>query len=209
MILALDTSSAQGGLAVLDPATGAQLHSAVFHSDRSHNVSLFAPLEEALAVLPAPLSLLVVGTGPGSYGGVRSGISAILGLALGRGCPALGIPSLVTLAPDALVVGDARRSSFFAAEIRDHQLVGSLQVLDAAALQRAVHHATLPVLTMDSEPPLGLASIEPRLPSAACLASLALRMTEVELTAALARPLEPLYVRPPFITEAKPRRSAS
>jgi tRNA threonylcarbamoyladenosine biosynthesis protein TsaB len=206
MILALETSTSEGSLALIEPGTGELLHTTSYHSDRSHNTALFAPLEDILKKAPAPISLLVVGTGPGSYGGVRSGIAAVLGLSLSLGCPAMGLPSIATLAPDALVVGDARRSSFFVAEIRNHQLVAFPQVHDEPSFRAAVQNATLPVLTMDSQAPLGLPHIEVRLPNATSLARIAQQMNGSQRVDVIQQPLEPLYVRPPFITQAKPGR---
>lgn len=208
MILALETSTTQGSLALLDPGTGTLLREVAYHSDRAHNSALFAPLREFLESAPAPLSLLVAGTGPGSYGGVRAGISAVLGLSLSRLCPAIGLPSIATLASDALVVGDARRASFYVAEIRNHKLLAPPHVCDEAAFRALLRDATLPLLTMDPEPPLGLPGIEVRCPSAACLARIAHRMSDAQRRDLTARPFEPLYVRPPFVTQAKSRVSA-
>lgn len=206
MILALETSTASGSLALLDPLTGDLLHCASFHSERAHNAALFPPLQQLLRLAPGPLSLLVAGSGPGSYGGVRAGISAALGLSLARGCPAIALPSIAALAPDALVVGDARRAAFFTAEIREHTLQGQLALHDADSFRERVQGSTLPVLTMDPAPPLGMPEISCRVPSAACLARLAQGLHADRLQACLRLPLEPLYVRPPFITQAKPGR---
>lgn len=206
MILALETSTPEGSLALMDVSTGAVLLESRFHSDRNHNTALFGPLEDMLNHAPAPPSLLVVGTGPGSYGGVRTGISAALGLAMSYRCPALGLPSIATLAPDALVVGDARRASFFAVRVQNHELQGPPDIHQESAFRDLVENSTLPVLTMDSQAPLGLVErIELRLPSAARLALLAWQMSDVRRSAQVQRPLEPLYVRPPFITQAKKR----
>jgi len=60
---------------------------------------------------------IVVGTGPGSFAGVRSAIAFAKGFALGRQCEVLGLPSPCAVAAQALpadgtgrlaVVGDAR-----------------------------------------------------------------------------------------------------
>lgn len=205
MILALETSTQEGSLALLDPSTGALLRELGFHSDRNHNTALFEPLADLLSNAPAPPSLLVVGTGPGSYGGVRTAISAMLGLSLSFGCPALGLPSIATLAPDALVVGNARRSSYFSVRVHNHELQGAPDVHEERAFRDLVANSSLPVLTIDAEAPLGLTTVQIRVPSAASLASLVSRMTEAQRSEWMQRPLEPLYVRPPFITQAKPR----
>ena len=57
---------------------------------------------------------IVVGTGPGSFAGIRSALAFAQGYALGRRCEVLGLPSACALAGDGLlaVVGDARRGCF-------------------------------------------------------------------------------------------------
>ena len=47
------------------------------------------------------VAFFAVGIGPGSYMGVRVGIATALGVALGRGIPALGVPSLEAAALEA------------------------------------------------------------------------------------------------------------
>ncbi|MBO7721268.1 MAG: hypothetical protein J6T01_02575 [Kiritimatiellae bacterium] len=54
---------------------------------------------------------IVVGTGPGSFAGVRSAIAFAQGYSLGTGCEVLGMPSPCALAGEGrtAVVGDSRR----------------------------------------------------------------------------------------------------
>ena len=66
---------------------------------------------------------IVVGTGPGSFAGIRSAIAFAQGFALGRKCEVLGLPSPCAVAAQVYagakggdfplaVVGDARRGKF-------------------------------------------------------------------------------------------------
>jgi tRNA threonylcarbamoyl adenosine modification protein YeaZ len=66
----------------------------------------------------ADLQRLAVTTGPGSFTGVRIGLSAARGLALALGVPAIGVPTLLAIslgAPDAplAVLLDARRDEAY------------------------------------------------------------------------------------------------
>ena len=84
-ILALETSTSQASLAVW--RDGEVVREWSFCSERSHNSLLFAPLREAWAV--AEPDLMVVGTGPGSYAGVRVALVASLRGVLAKVVPLL------------------------------------------------------------------------------------------------------------------------
>lgn len=93
---------------------------------------------------------IVVGTGPGSFAGIRSALAFAQGYSLGTGCEVLGLPSACAIAADAMasgcgtqvaVVGDARRGKIWIALFSGYRLVreifqveqdGLAQVVDAA-----------------------------------------------------------------------------
>ena len=91
-ILAIDTSTKEGRVSVLSENN--IIFNEVFTSERSHNSQIFAHLEEALMSCNHAPSLIVVGTGPGSYTGIRIGIAAGLGLSMALEVPIIGIPSI-------------------------------------------------------------------------------------------------------------------
>lgn len=64
------------------------------------------------------LSQIVVGTGPGSFAGIRSALAFAQGCAAGSGCEVLGLTSAAAYAQGEgplAVVGDARRGLFWIA----------------------------------------------------------------------------------------------
>jgi tRNA threonylcarbamoyladenosine biosynthesis protein TsaB len=101
-VLGIDTGGSRADLAVV--AEGRVLAEAS-HSVASHG----AELPEAVAGLlgraglaTARLKAIGIGIGPGSFTGLRVGLSYAKGLKLATGCALLGIPSLDTLALAAL-----------------------------------------------------------------------------------------------------------
>ena len=202
-ILAIETSTPRGSVARYED--GRPVEVIEFTSDRSHNSVIFAPLAAALKT--GPPDLIVVGTGPGSYSGIRVGIAAGLGISLAHGVPLIGLPSLTAFGEAyALeryaITGDARRGSWWYAEVESGQLVLPPIVDDEAAT--AARTAMYPgqLFTLDaSGPPFCLArSVRPRADVLACRAA-SLTIEAVARLAALET--EPLYLRAPFITVSR------
>ncbi len=202
-ILAIETSTPQASLAVLNDAGADLLFETQFSSDRAHNSRIFEPLKLALEAASS-LTRVVVGTGPGSYSGVRVGIAVANGLAAARGVEAIGFPTLCSLLENGLVVGDARRNSFFIAEIAAHRLKSPPQVLTAdefaGCIEKSAQNA-VPIVTMDAKIPLELPEIARRVPQAREIGRLAAKLP-VQTS-----PIEPVYVREPYITQANPKLS--
>jgi tRNA threonylcarbamoyladenosine biosynthesis protein TsaB len=205
MILGIETSTPHASLALWDPITGTMVWERTFSSDRAHNSVIFGPLREALEVLAGRgLNGIVLGTGPGSYSGVRVGIAVASALSLARGCRVVGLPSIVALAADALVVGDARRQTYYTAEVRGHRLAAAPVLADEGEfLERVAATPELALLTTDPKPPLDIPA-QVVTPSAGVLAQLAAALSESEWAALAELPLEPLYLRAPYITTPNP-----
>ena len=101
MILALDTSSAQGSTAIV--SDGAIVAEHAGDASRTHGVrlpgDLIALLEDARVTL-AGIETFAIATGPGSFTGLRIGIAAIQGLALAQGKLVVPISTFEALAAD-------------------------------------------------------------------------------------------------------------
>ncbi len=103
MILAFDTSTAACTAALFDD-DGQCLDSRDELIGRGHAERLAPMLAELLDGRRA--ETILVGIGPGSFTGIRVGIAAAHGLAIGWGATVLGMSSLALLAASAKVDGD-------------------------------------------------------------------------------------------------------
>jgi tRNA threonylcarbamoyladenosine biosynthesis protein TsaB len=99
MLLAVDTSTAQMGLALYD---GAQVIAEyAWQSARRHTVELAPAAADLLArcgLTMNEVTALGVALGPGSFTSLRVGLAFVKGLALARHIPLIGVPTLDILA---------------------------------------------------------------------------------------------------------------
>ena len=99
MLLAVDTSTAQVGLALYD---GAQvIGEYAWRSIQRHTVELAPAIAELLAhcgMTMQNVQALGVALGPGSFTSLRVGLALVKGLAISRHIPIIGIPTLDILA---------------------------------------------------------------------------------------------------------------
>jgi tRNA threonylcarbamoyladenosine biosynthesis protein TsaB len=95
MLLAIDTSTAQIGLALYD---GATVPGELLWQSRAHQTEQLAPalagLLERVGVTMDAIKALGVALGPGSFTGLRVGLAFVKGLTLARHIPLVGVPSL-------------------------------------------------------------------------------------------------------------------
>jgi tRNA threonylcarbamoyladenosine biosynthesis protein TsaB len=99
MLLAIDTSTAQVGLALHDGER--VLAEETWTSRQNHTIELAPALEEMFrrsGVGIADLKVIGVALGPGSFTSLRVGLALAKGLALARHLPLIGIPTLDIIA---------------------------------------------------------------------------------------------------------------
>lgn len=99
MLLAIDTSTGVTGLALYDSA-GPRAE-ASWESGRNHSAQLLPQLDALLrhvGVERDALAAVAVALGPGSWSGLRVGLSVAKGLCLAAGLPLLGVSTLEALA---------------------------------------------------------------------------------------------------------------
>jgi tRNA threonylcarbamoyladenosine biosynthesis protein TsaB len=218
-VLAVETSTLAGGVAVLDGDR--VLGEYVLDVRATHSERLMPAIDRLLrdaGWAPADLEGIAVAVGPGSFTGLRIGLSAVKGMALALDIPVAAVPTLDALAallPHAALpvcpVLDARKNEVYCCLYR----------WDGRAMQRewdylALAPATLasrivePVILLgDAAPsienPLALVAPPPqRLPSPACVGWLGLARLRARQVVA-ASDLVPIYLRP---SEAELKRRA-
>jgi tRNA threonylcarbamoyl adenosine modification protein YeaZ len=210
--VAIETSTRVGSVAV---RRGGQTLRADLGESRAHASDLMPAVDRLVRELgghPGELATVLVGTGPGSYTGLRVGIATALGLARASGARARGVPSGELLAFGALEPGvgayhliDGRSGGFYVA--RFLRTDGEVEVLDAPAVVSreelaARLSAAIAILTDDATAassglaPEVLERVRTDLRPDA-IACLELGLARIErLGGEELRAIEPLYLRP-------------
>ena len=107
-VLAIDTALEACSAAVLDPDGGitASESLAMTRGHAETLMPLIARVMNGAGVEFAQLDRIAVTTGPGSFTGLRVGISAARGIALAAGKPAVGLSTLAALAAPLIATDD-------------------------------------------------------------------------------------------------------
>jgi len=223
MELSIDTSTAWGGLAIsLEGSLVAEL---TWKPGQNHTSELFPNIERLLATAgleSRSLTSIFVARGPGSFNGLRAGISAAKGLAFSLNLPIVGVSTLEIEAYPFAFTGlplcplhDAGRGEIAAAlyrHIDTWQCLVEEHVTTVDALCREVKEQTIfcgeipPAATGVIKTALGASAIIPapheRLRRTCCLASLGWQRLKSGRTDNIAT-LQPIYLRLPPITKSK------
>ena len=199
-VLGFDTSAAHCAAALL---CGNRVVVSVHEEmGRGQAERLMPLLEEVLAqggVTWSALDAIGVGTGPGNFTGIRISVAAARGVALGLGCPAIGVNGFDALAHDAI---DLTASCAVTAP-RDHLYMrpegdapGRLIPVEDMAGQTVICATNTPAMTA-----AGLRVIAPTHPIAEATA----RVAAMRIGQDISRPV-PMYIRP---ADAAPSRDAA
>ena len=225
LAVAIDTSTDIAGLALVQD--GKVLAELTWRAGQNHTVELLPNLcyllsETGLSVQSA--GCIVVAIGPGSYNGLRAGISAAKGLALGLGIPIVGISTLEAAAYQHAGTGlpvcailNAGRGEIAAAIYQMKREWQQLVAEHTTTVEGLISRITIRTVFCGEPGPSIAAQLKKELKRKAILPSPAACVRRAGFLAELglkrfsagdyddAATLQPLYFRGPSITKAKHR----
>ncbi len=209
-VLAVETSTLAGGVALLD---GERLRGEYLLDVRAtHSERLMPAIDRLLADagwVPGDLEGLAVAVGPGSFTGLRIGLSAVKGLALALAIPIAGVPTLDAMAA-ALPFADLPVCPVI--DARKGEVYASLYRWDGEGMRREWEYLAVPpealaariaepvILVGDAAgaietPHARLAPPHRRVPSPSAVGVLGLARLAAGETVSVAD-LVPIYLRP-------------
>jgi tRNA threonylcarbamoyladenosine biosynthesis protein TsaB len=215
-ILAIETSGSACSVALLLPGAVAgrpPAHEimATAHGHATALAPMIARIARAADVALPALKTIAVSCGPGGFTGIRVGLATARAMALAIGCPIVGVGSFQALAATAirsggplaarnLVVLDSRRSELFAVELgADMAALSPPALLTAEQIEaRCGQESVMLIADAELTRLAGLGGLSATA-DAVAVADLAMTRPDLHL------PAEPIYLRPPDISQPKPR----
>lgn len=212
-ILSLDTAMAACSAAVIDTENDLPLAEAYEPMERGHAEALppmVAKVMTGAGFSFSEIDRIAVTTGPGTFTGVRIGLSFARGLGLALGIPVVGIDSLSAIAANEpegrslLVVSDARNEEVYMARFdADHTLVSGPGIDTADGAAKGLPPGSV-VLGTAASAVIAASQRTDLIASRASMLPIASRFARLA-AAALPGPMpSPLYLRAP---DAKPQIS--
>ena len=211
VLLVLETSCVQSSVAAW--CGESLLCQAAWRAERNHSSAIFKAVRQVLDALEGRrLKEIVVGSGPGAYGGIRVALAVADGLSLVHGSRVAAFSSWNGLGlhhGEACVMSDARRGGWTWGRLENGVLTDVPAVPPAEQARVSVAECMgkgVPVFSTETAEHLAareMSGIVPVYPSAEALGAAWLSLAEARREELLESPAEPLYVRAPHITRAK------
>ncbi|MEO8205965.1 MAG: tRNA (adenosine(37)-N6)-threonylcarbamoyltransferase complex dimerization subunit type 1 TsaB [Chthoniobacterales bacterium] len=192
-ILAIENSTSTGSIVL--SRDGAVVFEESFSAPRGKGSPLFEALQRCLKEKENRIDRIAVGTGPGSYNGIRIALAAGKGVQLVEKADFVAVSSSLCLPVEVspyIWFGDARAGQFHFSEVANRTFQDGPRLVTREELQVLLTDLGFPAFSDITHE--GLLGYEVAIPSARILGELA-PPAPVETTMP-----EPLYLKPPHIT---------
>jgi tRNA threonylcarbamoyladenosine biosynthesis protein TsaB len=143
-ILAIETSTMLGGIAIMDDLSGL-IAEARINVKSTHSERLMTELDHLLKQTGLKISdfdIFAVSTGPGSFTGLRIGLSTVKGFSYSTGKPIVSVPTLEALAWNfpyciypVCTMLDARKREVYAALFKWEDEEGFIRLIDETSIK--------------------------------------------------------------------------
>ncbi|HET6161465.1 MAG TPA: tRNA (adenosine(37)-N6)-threonylcarbamoyltransferase complex dimerization subunit type 1 TsaB [Dongiaceae bacterium] len=213
-LLAIETSGSTCSVA-LCTAEGQPPAHEIMVTSHGHATAL-APMivrvAKATGIALTAVKTIAVSCGPGGFTGIRVGLATARAMALSINCPIVGIGTFQALAATAarsggkladrnLVVLDSRRSELFAIELgADLRPLSAPELLTADEITARCHAGNVAFIADAELTRLAALKGFSATADAIAVAELAVSRPDLHL------PADPIYLRPPDISQPKPRK---
>ena len=200
LILALDTSSSALSVAVLEDERVLACHEQVMDRGQGEAlVPIIAQVLESAHKKPADITGVAVAVGPGSFTGVRVGLSTARGIGLALNVPVYGVTNFEATAYDIaapiIVTLDTKRGDYFTQSFDEKgHLLGEAQTQSDTDLKQCLPFTAVGDGAEKLAQDIGCAVLQKKYPLAVSIGKIAMSRVSNPL------PPEPVYLRDADVT---------
>ncbi|MBQ9738981.1 MAG: tRNA (adenosine(37)-N6)-threonylcarbamoyltransferase complex dimerization subunit type 1 TsaB [Alphaproteobacteria bacterium] len=199
LILSLDTSSSAVSVAVLDKENVLAFQEQVMDRGQGEAlVPMIAQVLEQAQKTPSDITGVAVAVGPGSFTGVRVGLSTARGVGLALNVPVYGVTNFEATAygisVPVIVVLDTKRGDYFTQAFDDKGPASEAKTHSANDLKSDLPFVAVGDGAEKLSAEIGCDVLQKTVPSAVAIGKIALSRLEMPL------PPEPLYLRDADVT---------
>ena len=199
LILSLDTSSSAVSVAVLDKENVLAFQEQVMDRGQGEAlVPMIAQVLEQAQKTPTDITGVAVAVGPGSFTGVRVGLSTARGIGLALGVPVYGVTNFEAtaygLSMPVIVVLDTKRGDYFTQAFDDKGPASEAKTHSANDLKSDLPFIAVGDGAEKLSAEIGCDVLQKTVPSAVAIGKIALNRIETPF------PPEPLYLRDADVT---------
>ena len=200
LILALDTSSSALSVAVLEDEKVLACHEQVMDRGQGEAlVPIIAQVLESAQKKPTDITGVAVAVGPGSFTGVRVGLSTARGIGLALNVPVYGVTNFEATAYDiaspVIVTLDTKRGDYFTQSFDENgRIVSEAKTQSDMDLKQSLPFIAVGDVAKKLAQEIGCAVLQTKYPLAVSIGKIAISRISTPL------PPEPVYLRDADVT---------